>query len=158
MSVDNGPTGGTPPSATTVPLTIRRFTDDDRAAVIDLWRRCDLTRPRNDPDRDIDRKLTVQPELFLVGEDDSGAVVASVMAGYDGHRGWMNYLAVDPGARGRGHARALIERVEAELLERGCPKVNLQVRSSNAAVLDLYRRLGYTVDDVVSMGRRLVED
>lgn len=136
---------------------IRRFEERDRAAVIALWQRCELTRPWNDPDRDIDRKLTVQPELFCVGEVD-GHVVASVMAGFDGHRGWVNYLAVDPSHRGRGYARGLVEHVEGALEAAGCPKVNLQIRSSNAAVLAFYASLGYVVDDAVSMGKRLIAD
>ena len=67
----------------------------DRDAVIELWRRCDLVRAWNDPHRDIDRKLARDPDLLLVGERDR-VVVAAVMVGYDGHRGWVNYLAVDP--------------------------------------------------------------
>lgn len=138
-------------------MLIRPFTETDRAAVVALWHRCGLTRPWNDPGRDIDRKLAVQPELFCVGEVD-GAVVASVMAGYDGHRGWMNYLAVDPGMQGRRYGHALVAHVEAALAAVGCPKVNLQVRAGNAAVLGFYAALGYAQDDVVSMGKRLIAD
>lgn len=138
-------------------VLIRAFAEPDRAAVVDLWRRCGLTRPWNDPDRDIDRKLTVQPELFLVGEEDR-AVVATVMAGFDGHRGWINYLAVDPDRRGAGRGGALVAEVERLLLERGCPKVNLQVRSSNPEALAFYAALGYASDEVVSLGKRLVQD
>ena len=102
-------------------------------------------------------KLTVQPELFLVGVAD-GAIVASVMAGYEGHRGWMNYLAVAPRFRGRGLGRALVEHVERLLLERGCPKINLQVRASNPGAVEFYRRLGYAQDASISLGKRLIED
>jgi len=140
-----------------VTLTIRPFEERDRPAVVDLWQRCGLVRPWNDPDRDIDRKLTVQPELFVVGEL-AGVLVGSVMAGFDGHRGWMNYLCVDPDHTGRGYGRALVTHVEAALRALGCPKVNLQVRSSNAAVLAFYAGLGYGLDEVVSMGKRLVAD
>lgn len=138
-------------------MIIRAFEANDRDAVVQLWQRCDLTRPWNDPNRDIDRKLGVQPELFLLGEVD-GVVVASVMAGYDGHRGWMNYLAVDPDRQGRGYARALVAAVEQRLLELGCPKLNLQVRSTNEAALGFYTALGYGTDDAVSMGKRLIPD
>ncbi|MCJ9714053.1 GNAT family acetyltransferase, partial [Bordetella hinzii] len=97
------------------PLNIRPFAMRDEQAVIGLWRACGLTRPWNDPHKDVLRKLTVQPEWFLVGEAE-GRVVASVMAGYDGHRGWVNYLAVDPSCRKRGYGRALMEAVQARLL------------------------------------------
>ena len=138
-------------------MHIRPFLEADEAAVIALWEACGLTRSWNDPRKDVARKLAVQREWFLLGEED-GRVVASVMAGYDGHRGWVNYLAVAPGARLRGHARALMAEVERLLAAAGCPKINLQVRTSNAAVIDFYRALGYAQDDVVSFGRRLIAD
>jgi ribosomal protein S18 acetylase RimI-like enzyme len=125
--------------------------------VVGLWEACGLTRPWNDPHKDIARKLAVQPELFLVGVTEE-AVMASVMAGYEGHRGWMNYLAVAPRFRGRGFGRVLVEHVERLLLERGCPKVNLQVRASNAAAVAFYRRLGYAQDESISLGKRLIVD
>ena len=100
----------------------------------------------------------MQRELFLVGVDEAGALIASVMAGYDGHRGWVNYLAVHPDARGAGHARTLMGEVEALLLARGCPKINLQVRGDNADAIGFYAAIGYGVDDVVSLGRRLIAD
>ncbi len=138
-------------------MHIRPYLESDEAAVIALWHDCGLTRPWNDPARDIARKLTVQREGFLVGEID-GRVVASVMAGYDGHRGWINYLAVAPGHRDRGHARALMAQVERLLLALGCPKINLQIRSGNTAVRAFYERLGYVQDEAVSYGRRLIPD
>lgn len=138
-------------------MQIRSFRASDEAAVIALWRACDLLRPWNDPRRDIRRKLCVQPELFLVGVLGD-AIVAAVMAGYDGHRGWMNYLAVDPEHRGQGLGRALVGEVEHLLAQLGCPKVNIQVRADNARAVGFYRRLGYAVDEVVSLGRRLERD
>jgi ribosomal protein S18 acetylase RimI-like enzyme len=138
-------------------MNIRPFEPGEEAAVVQLWRRCDLTRPWNDPCKDIARKLAVQPELFLVGVVDR-AVVATVMAGYEGHRGWVNYLAVAPELRGRGYARALMQRVEALLLARGCPKVNLQVRTTNADALAFYQHLGYVQDESVALGKRLIPD
>jgi ribosomal protein S18 acetylase RimI-like enzyme len=138
-------------------MRIRPFEPADEAAVVTLWEDCSLTRSWNDPHKDIARKLTVQPELFLVGVTD-GAVMATVMAGYEGHRGWMNYLAVSPRFRSRGLGRALVEHVERLLLERGCPKVNLQVRASNPDAVAFYRRLGYVQDESISLGKRLIVD
>ena len=138
-------------------MLIRPFQPSDEAAVVDLWQRCDLTRPWNDPHKDIQRKLQVQPELFLVGEID-GTLVASAMAGYEGHRGWVNYLAVCPQQRQRGLARQLMAHIETLLLAMGCPKLSLQVRDTNAAALAFYERLGYQVDASVSLGKRLIAD
>ena len=138
-------------------MVIRAFDPADEDAVVAFWRECGLIRPWNDPHLDIARKLTVQPELFLVGERD-GAVIASGMAGYDGHRGWVNYLAVAPRARGLSYGRRLMSEIERLLTALGCPKLNLQVRQDNHAALGFYRALGYQVDDAVSLGRRLIDD
>lgn len=138
-------------------MEIRPFRAEDEAAVIALWERCNLTRSWNDPRKDVERKLGVQRELFLVGVEH-GDIVAAVMAAYDGHRGSVNYLAVDPKHRWRGHGAALMRRVEEILAERGCPKINLMVRSANAEVIAFYRKLGYTPDDVVPLGKRLIPD
>ena len=138
-------------------MLIRPYLESDEAAVVALWQACGLTRAWNDPHKDIARKLQVQRELFLVGEV-GGQLVASAMAGYDGHRGWVNYLAVQPEQRGQGHGTALMRHIEQALLTLGCPKLNLQVRSSNTAVLDFYRSLGYAQDEAVSLGKRLVPD
>ena len=138
-------------------MRIRSFEADDEPAVIALWERCNLTRPWNDPRQDIARKLGVQREWFLVGTEN-GRIVAAVMAGYDGHRGSVNYLAVDPQLRRRGHGRAMMRRVEELLLAHGCPKVNLMVRSANAEVIAFYRQLGYAPDEVVALGKRLISD
>jgi len=138
-------------------MQIRAFQTDDTEAVISLWQQCDLVRPQNDPHRDIQRKLRAGSGLFLVGLLD-GEIVATVMAGYEGHRGWLNYLAVAPQFQRRGLARAMVSAAERLLRECGCPKINLQIRSSNRHVIEIYRRLGYSVDDVVSMGKRLERD
>ena len=141
-------------------LRIRPFRDDDRAALIALWGAADLVRPWNDPDRDIDRKLAVGDGLLLVAETGAtgGDLVGTVMVGYDGHRGWINYLAVHPDHRARAYGRRLMDEAEARLLALGCPKVNLMVRSSNADVIAFYGALGYQVDDVTSLGKRLIPD
>lgn len=137
---------------------IRLFEAADEDAVIALWDAAGLLRPWNDPRADIARKLTVQPELFVVAEAGDGTLVGAVMAGFDGHRGWMNYLATAPTVRGQGVGRALVTHVERALAALGCPKVNLQVRADNEAAVGFYRHLGFTVDEVVSMGKRLISD
>ena len=124
---------------------------------MNLWEQCDLARPWNDSRLDIGRKMKVNPEWFLVGLVD-GRVVATVMAGYEGHRGWLNYLAVAPEFQGRGLAKTIVAEAERLLRKAGCPKINLQIRTSNQAVIEFYRRLGYSVDEVVSMGKRLEHD
>jgi ribosomal protein S18 acetylase RimI-like enzyme len=136
---------------------IRPFQPDDAAAVVALWDRCGLTRPWNDPDKDIARKLKVQPELFLVGTIND-TIIASVMAGYDGHRGWLYYLGVDPAHQKRGYGRQLVTAAEELLRAMGCPKINLQVRSSNTGVIAFYEELGYASDGVTSFGKRLEHD
>ena len=136
---------------------VRPFADDDEDAVVALWAAAGLTRPWNDPHRDIARKKQVQRELFLVAEDD-GAVVGTAMAGYDGHRGWVYYLAVAPERQGGGLGRTLMAAAEARLLALGCPKVNVQIRSGNEAVAAFYDRLGYTPDAATSLGKRLIPD
>jgi ribosomal protein S18 acetylase RimI-like enzyme len=138
-------------------VEFRSFRPQDEPAAIALWQQCDLVRPWNDPHRDICRKLKVNPEWFLVGLVD-GQVVATVMAGYEGHRGWLNYLAVVPGFQRRGLATEIVAEAERLLRNAGCPKINLQIRTTNQAVIEFYRRLGYSVDDVVSMGKRLEHD
>ena len=138
-------------------MHIRPFQLTDEAAVIALWHQCGLTRPWNDPHKDIQRKLAVRPDLFLVGEL-AGRVVAVVMAGYEGHRGWLNYLAVAPEHQRCGLARAMVTEAERLLQSEGCPKVNLQVRTANAGVIEFYRRLGYALDEVVSLGKRFERD
>ena len=138
-------------------MLIRAFGKGDEDTVVALWQECGLTRPWNDPRRDIARKLTVQPELFLVGELD-GKIIASVMAGYEGHRGWVNYLAVAPEHRRQGFGRVLMQEAEERLLALGCPKLNIQVRNSNAEGLGFYRGIGYVQDEAISLGKRLIPD
>ncbi|MCE9564677.1 MAG: GNAT family acetyltransferase [Planctomycetes bacterium] len=136
---------------------IRPFCVPDERDVVALWARCGLVRPWNDPQKDIARKLAIAPDLFLVAVVD-GQLVGTVMAGYEGHRGWVNYLAVELVHRRRGIGRLLMAEAERLLRAVGCPKVNLQVRAENAEVVAFYRRLDYVVDDVLSLGKRFVED
>ena len=138
-------------------MQIRPFILADEQAVIELWKECDLVRPWNDPAKDIHRKLKVNPEWFLVGDLD-GQLVATVMAGYEGHRGWLNYLAVKPAHQKSGLGRLIVGEAERLLREAGCAKINLQIRSSNSGVIEFYRKLGWSQDDVISMGKRLEQD
>lgn len=138
-------------------MEIRTFKQDDFEEVITLWERCELLRPWNDPEVDIERKQHHDIELFLVAEV-GGAVVGTVMGGYDGHRGSAYYLGVHPEYRGRGIANALISRLEKKLIARGCPKINLMVRDDNDAIIGMYEKLGYEVEDAVCVGKRLIED
>jgi len=138
-------------------MHIRPYQIEDEASVIALWRQCDLIRPWNDPHQDIQQKLAVRPDLFLVGMVEN-RLVACVMAGYEGHRGWLNYLAVAPDYQRLGLARAIVTEAERLLHAAGCPKINLQVRTTNSGVIEFFRCLGYVVDDVVSLGKRLKRD
>jgi ribosomal protein S18 acetylase RimI-like enzyme len=137
-------------------MKIREFELRDQDSVIELWRECKLIVPWNDPVKDIQRKLQVDPDLFLVGEV-SGCIVASVMGGYEGHRGWINYLAVSPNHQRKGYGLLLMEFVESLIKQKGCPKINLQVREGNAGVIAFYEAIGYKNDNVISLGK-LVEN
>lgn len=138
-------------------LRVRAFADEDESAVVDLWRRAGVTRPWNDPAKDVARKRGVQRELFLVATEDD-VIVGAVMAGYDGHRGWVNYLAVEPSRQRRGIGRALVAAAEAGLVALGCPKLGVQVRADNRDAVAFYERLGFAADAVVSLGKRLERD
>lgn len=136
-------------------LRIRPFRDTDETGVVDLWCEVFAGDPaRNEPHAVIRRKLSVQRELFFVGEVE-GAVVGTVVAGFDGHRGWVYHLAVQPGFRRRGFGRALMLHAEASLRSMGCPKLNVQVRSANGEATAFYERLGYTIEERVSLGKIL---
>lgn len=138
-------------------MQIRPFRHEDEAEVVSLWEHCALTRPWNHPQRDIARKLAEDPSLFLVGTIE-GRVMASAMAGYDGHRGWLHYLAVAPGHQGRGYGRQMLAAVERALLARGCPKLMLMVRHEHPHLVDYYRGLGYDTGEFVTLGKRLIAD
>ena len=138
-------------------LLIRPLKEGDEEALVSLWNMCKLTVPWNNPYKDIARKLKVQAELFLVGylEDK---LIASVMAGYDGHRGWINYFAVHPDFQARGYGKQLMDNVENGLRELGCPKINLQIREGNDKVLSYYQKLGFVEEKRINMGKRLEDD
>jgi ribosomal protein S18 acetylase RimI-like enzyme len=148
-------------------VNIRPFEPGDTDAVIALWQACDLTRPWNNPLLDIRRKCALNDHLFLVSEErnvnqpggqQQSAIIGSVMAGYEGHRGWINYLAVAPQRRSAGVGRQLMLEAERRLLALGCPKINLQVRNGNDAVIAFYKAIGFSDDRCVSLGKRLIPD
>jgi ribosomal protein S18 acetylase RimI-like enzyme len=136
-------------------VLVRPYGNADRAAVVALWREVFADDPPwNEPEGIIERKLTVQPQLFLVAEVE-GRVVGTVLGGFDGVRGWIHHLAVQTAHRRKGVARLLMRAAEDGLKNLGCPKVNLQVRASNLAVIEFYRSLGYNVEERASLGKRL---
>jgi len=138
-------------------MKIRVFNETDSPEVIALWR--DVAHgdaPHNDPETAIRQKLAIDPDLFFVADVD-GKVVGTVMGGYDGHRGWIYAVAVDSRFRRQSIGSALMHRVEMALIERGCMKVNLQVLASNPGAVKFYETLGYSVEERVSMGKRLYE-
>jgi ribosomal protein S18 acetylase RimI-like enzyme len=133
---------------------IIRYSPKYQDAVVDLWHQCGLVVPPNDPVEDIQKKLEFQPELFFVALVDR-QLVGSIMVGYEGHRGWINYLAVLPTCQERGYGRKLVDRAIAELRETGCLKINLHVRSANASVVEFYKHLGFEEEERISLGMRL---
>ncbi len=138
-------------------MEIIEYREKDAEAVIELWFKCQLVVPSNNPQKDIERKLHKDRDLFLVGILEE-KIIASVMGGYEGHRGWINYLAVDPDQRRKGYGRRIMAEVERRIRIKGCPKINLQVRESNHAVIKFYQSLGYVDDAVIGLGKRLEAD
>lgn len=138
-------------------FTIRNFRRDDEADVIALWQQAGLTVPWNNPKSDIERKNMDSPNLFFIGELDN-KLVATCMAGYDGHRGWIYFLAVGNSQQRKGLATILVNHVESELAKIGCPKIDLMVRNTNDNVIAFYKSLGYELDPVVVMSKRLIVD
>jgi ribosomal protein S18 acetylase RimI-like enzyme len=141
----------------TILMKIRPFTKSDEKEVIKLWFKCNLVVPWNNPKSDIERKLKVNPELFLVGIIDD-RIISTVMGGYEGHRGWVNYLAVDPDFQKQKYGKEMMRVIEDKLKQLGCPKINLQVRDDNTDVIEFYKSIGYYDEKVVSLGKRLIPD
>lgn len=123
-------------------------------AAVELWERCGLTRPWNDPVADL-RRAMGGPSSTVLAALDSDALLGTAMVGHDGHRGWVYYLAVYPALRGQGIGWALMEACEAWLVARAVPKIQFMVRADNAAVLGYYEHLGYADQNVAVLGRRL---
>ena len=135
-------------------MQIRPIQDGDEAAVADLWQRCGLVRPWNDPAGDIAfARRTPESEIF-VGESD-GDIIASVMCGNDGHRGWVYYVAVSPDCQGGAHGRQIMAAAEDWLRALGVPKLELLIRDTNAKVVNFYEALGYKKEPVITMSRWL---
>lgn len=138
-------------------FVIRQVQDQDIEDLVSLWEMCNLTRPWNNPEIDAFRKLQQKDDLFLVAEKDQ-RLIASIMGGYDGHRGWIHYLAVHPHYQRLGVATALMQQMENRLTALGCPKVQLLVRQENLAVSQFYDQLGYEEVEAVCLGKRLIQD
>ncbi len=138
-------------------MKIREYHESDMDQVVSLWNDCALIVPWNDPRKDIARKMREKPNLFLVGEIDE-CIIATVMGGYEGHRGWINYLAVRPQFQGQGYGERMMNEIESRLLALNCPKVNLLVRNTNERVIDFYEKMGYKIKAVVCIGKRLISD
>lgn len=138
-------------------MEIRNYDLIDESQVIDLWIKCDLVRPWNNPKKDIERKLKVDPDLFLVAVLN-GKVIATVMGRYEGHRGWINYLAVNRSQQRKGYGKIIMKEIEEKLKAKGAPNINVQIRSTNKSVIDFYKSINCEIDDVISMGKRLIED
>lgn len=135
-------------------METRHLTSADRDDAVALWQASELTRPWNDPAGDFDRAIAGSTSTVL-GAFEQDRMVATVMAGHDGHRGWVYYVAVDPAARNRGLGTGVMRSAEAWLRDQGAVKLNLMVRSSNAAAREFYERLGYEDGEVTVMGRWL---
>ncbi len=138
-------------------MKIRKYKPSDADSTIALWQSCNLVVPWNDPRKDIERKLADNPDLFFVAESD-GKIVGTCMAGYDGHRGWIYYLAVEPQLRRKRIAAKMMDHAEKMLKEMGCPKIDLMVRDSNQLVINFYQRIGYKKDPVCVLSKRLSDD
>ena len=135
----------------------RKFRKTDTETVIKLWKKCKLIVQWNDPFKDINRKLSIKDNLFIIGEMNKN-IIASAMAGYDGHRGYIYYLAVLPEYQKKGIGSSLLSIVEKKLLQLGCPKINLFVRNTNIRVKAFYKMNDYEIQDSQIYGKRLIED
>jgi ribosomal protein S18 acetylase RimI-like enzyme len=138
-------------------LIIKPYSSEYQEAVVELWCKCNLTRPWNNAKTDIQRKLQVNPDLFLLGFVDN-KIIATAMGGYEGHRGWINYLAVDLNYQEKGIGKQIVSAIEQRLIALGCPKINVQIRTDNQEAIKFYESIGYKVDEVTSMGKRLIAD
>jgi ribosomal protein S18 acetylase RimI-like enzyme len=138
-------------------MHVRDFREADRHALTELWGACGLTRPWNDPNDDIDRAVAAREATILVGYA-ADQLIGSVMAGHDGHRGWVYYLAVDPAHQGRGAGRELMEEAGLWLASRGAPKIELMVRDGNDRAARFYESLGFQRQDVAVYGKWLKDE
>ncbi len=123
-------------------------------ALINLWKECNLVVPQNDPVVDIQKKLDFQPQLFFIALLND-QLVGSIMAGYEGHRGWLNYLAISPKHQRQGYGKRLVDEATEKLRKLGCQKINAQIRKTNLSAIEFYKRIGFKEDNVISLGKRL---
>ena len=138
-------------------MKFRSYFPEDRDQVISLWQRVlPDNQPHNEPSRVIDEKLSVDDMLFIA--EDKEVVVGVAMAGYDGHRGWLYSVAVDPQQRRNGIGRGLVNLAIQTLNNVGCIKINLQVRATNVQVVEFYESLGFAIEDRISMGKLLDQE
>ena len=134
-------------------MKLRLYQESDAEPVSALWQEVFPDDPsHNAPELVIDQKFAIQPELFFVADIDA-AIVGTIMAGYDGHRGWLYTVAVSPQYRRLGVGSQLVRHAESAVIAMGCPKINLQVRAENAEVVMFYKKLGYVVEERISMGK-----
>lgn len=135
-------------------MVIRKYQDQDKQALISLWETVfPNAATHNQPARVIEEKLAVDDLIFIAEEGE--VILGACQAGYDGHRGWLYGVAVAPQQRRRGIGSRLVETALDALRQRGCGKVNLQIRAGNTGVAEFYRSLGFEVEDRLSMGRHL---
>jgi ribosomal protein S18 acetylase RimI-like enzyme len=135
-------------------LNIIKFDAKYENSVIELWKHCNLLVKQNNPKVDIKEKMNFQPDLFFLGFLKK-KLVSSIMIGYDGHRGWINYLAVHPNFQRNGIGTIMMDFATKKLLELGCQKINVQVRNSNRFAVNFYQKIGFTDDQVIGMGKRI---
>ena len=135
-------------------LAIRNYNAKYEKDVITLWKCCNLLVPQNDPKLDIKEKMNFQPALFFIGLVNN-KLVSSIMIGYDGHRGWINYLAVHPNYQRKGFGTTMMDFATNKLLSLGCQKINVQVRKSNSSAMKFYNKIGFKDDEVIGLGKRI---
>lgn len=138
-------------------FSIRIFREEDKQTVIEMWHLCNLISEANNPELDIERKRKEDGSLFFVGEYN-GSPVATCMAGYDGHRGWLYYLAVHPDYQKRHFGKMIVKHAEEALKSTGCPKIDLMIRNTNRKTIKFYEKVGYVHEPVIVMGKRLTVD
>ena len=136
-------------------MKIRNYTDTDYNYIISIWQTVlPDTKPHNKPQTSLEKKLKSNDGLLLLAEEDN-KIIGTAMGGYDGHRGWIYSVAVLPDYRRKGIARKLLKELERKLTELGCLKVNLQVRATNSDVILFYKKCGFEIEEIISMGKRL---
>ena len=138
-------------------MQIRTYQNSDENAFVQLWKDCGLVVPWNNPRTDIERKLKENSEEIIIGEIEN-KIMASAIVGYDGHRGWVYYLAVHPKYQRRGFGEQLMQFAERHLLRLECPKINIMVRKTNSEVIDFYKSIGYKEENITTLGKRLIPD